>query len=137
MRFDYAFTIKKDEPYGYLAQSIDFSNVFTDGKTIEECLKNAEEVLNMELEYRLENKINIPLPEKSNEKYKIAPSARLQSILLIKYLSEQKTSGELNKIIKTDKDLKTYNSSCNYIFSLKQLERAANALNKRLILSFE
>lgn len=135
MKFEYAFTIEPDEPTGYLVKFIDIEEAFTCGDTIEECIFNAEEVLTAMLECRLEDGKEIPEPSVTDSKYKVTPSVTVQSALLIKKARKDKTLAELARAMNTSWPAVQKLENPKHYPSLRQLEKAINALGKRLVLS--
>lgn len=137
MKFEYPFIVEPDKPSGFLVKFIDIEEAFTCGETIEECLFNAEEVLTAMLECRLEDGKEIPEPSESESPYKIAPSVAVQSALLIRRARKGKTLAELARAMHTSWPVAQRLEDPKHYPTLKQLERAAAALGKRLIISFE
>jgi antitoxin HicB len=140
MKFKYPAKIILDNSERYFVQFIDIDEAITEGETLEEAIFNAQEVLTLSLEGRLDENMEIPLPStsKENDIYYVAPSASLQAVLLIHESRKNKISmAEFARIMQTSwpsasKLEKPHNSP-----HLKTIEKAASALGKRLILSFE
>ena len=84
MKIEYPCTIIHDEPSGYLVQFVDIEEAFTGGATVEEALFNASEVLTSILSYRLDNKIDVPLPSVIQpDQYAVAPDSATQTAMLL------------------------------------------------------
>lgn len=137
MNFEYPCRIEPGEEHGYIAQFIDVEEAFTCGETIEECLHNAEEILTTMLSIRLENDDEIPRPTAGRHKYKIAPAAAVQAALLVKFSRQGKPLADLARTLGVTWPVVQRLENPNHSPTLKQLERAAAALGKRLIISFE
>ena len=71
--------VQVDESGMYFVQFLDLSEAITEGKTLEEALFNAQEVLTLTLESRLDEGINIPDPQDASDDqiHYIAPAARV------------------------------------------------------------
>ncbi|MBW8049353.1 MAG: type II toxin-antitoxin system HicB family antitoxin [Cytophagales bacterium] len=78
--FYYAKIIKDRNEDGYLVTFPDFKNIFTEGETIEEAIKNAGEALNGVLGSDFERDIKIPNPTiiKSRNYYPIEVEQKLE-----------------------------------------------------------
>ncbi len=135
MNFNYHFTIEKDEPSGYLVKFVDIPEAFTCGDTIEECIFNAKEVLDAILESRLEKNDEIPEPSKAKTQYSVAPSVAVQAAILVRKSRKNTTLAELARALNTSWPAAKRLEDPRHAPTLKQLERALNALGKRLILS--
>lgn len=96
----------------------DLPEAITEAETREEAFLNAADVLTLTLEGRIAEKINIPLPSKIKDAEMIAPSAKIQSLLLMKWA-----------IHKTGKSPR--------LPTLRQLENMAFKAGQRLVLSIE
>ncbi len=137
MIFEYPFTIKKSADNSYFVKFVDIEEAFTQGETVEECIFNAGEVLNAMLECRLESEDEIPLPSTGNHKYRVAPSAAIQAALLIKANRQGKTLADLARALGVTWPVAQRLEDPRHSPSLKQLERAAAALGKRLVIDFK
>jgi predicted RNase H-like HicB family nuclease len=69
----------------YTVQFIDLEEAITEGETLEEAYFNAAEVLTLTLDARMDEKMAIPKPSKSKNAKLVAPSARTQTALLIRW----------------------------------------------------
>ena len=135
MNFNYPFTIKKSEDGSYFVQFIDIEEAFTSGETIEEALFNAKDVLNLMLEERLEKEDDIPEASELESSYKVAPSATVQAAILVRKARKNTTLADLARALNTSWPAAKRLEDPRHAPTLKQLERALNALGKRLILS--
>lgn len=133
----YPAIITPDEP-GFMIQFVDMDNVFTCGNTIEECLFNGAEVLTLMLECFLEDGKEIPRPSENVEgAYYIAPGAKVQSALLIKWARGEQSLAAIAKALETSWPAAQRLENPHHWPTLKQLDRAASALGKKLVISFE
>ena len=137
MNFEYPCRIEPGDEHGYVAQFIDIEEAFTQGETIEECLFNAAEVLTAMLECRLEADDEIPNPSQGKAEYRIAPSASVQSALLVRNARKGKSLADLARALNSSWPVAQRLESPKHSPTLRQLERAAAALGKKLVLSFE
>lgn len=137
MNFEYPFTVEPSENSGFIVQFIDVEEAFTCGETLEECIHNAEEVLTTMLTIRLENDNDIPKPSSGNHKYRVAPSAAVQAALAVRFARRDKSLADLACALGVTWPVAQRLENPKHSPSLKQLERAAAALGKRLIINFK
>lgn len=140
MNLRYPALFEPQEPSGYFVHFIDIPEAVTQGGTIEECRFNAAEVLSLILEDRLEEGQPVPYPSTEAEgAHWIAPDPNIQSALLIRLSreAEQKSLAELARALDASWPAAERLESPRHWPSLRQLDRAAAALGKRLVLSFE
>jgi antitoxin HicB len=135
MNFEYPMTITSCDEGGYFVQFVDIEEAFTQGESIEECVFNAAEVLSAILECRLENNDEIPEPSKGDYEYKVPPTASIQAALLIRATRQDKTIAEVARALNTSWPAAQRLENPKHSPTLRQLERAVNALGKRLVLS--
>jgi antitoxin HicB len=123
---------------GFFVQFTDFSDTFTEGQTEEEALFNAAEVLSVMLDLKLEAGLEIPKPTQNAEGARyIAPDAKTQAALLIRHARGEKSLSDLARALETSWPSAHRLENPKHWPSLKSLDRAAAALGKRLVLSFE
>lgn len=120
MNLCYPAHFEPQEPSGYFVQFIDFKNAITQGETLEECKINAQEVLSLVIEDMIEDGKEIPQPSNSTDAFFIAPDTLIQSKILLSWVNKSEKTGYKNKSP-----------------SLSQLDKAAKAMGKQLILSIE
>jgi len=138
MKISYRCKIEQQDDKKFLVTFSDFEEAFTEGDTYEEALFNAEEVLNLTLEGRMEEGIRIPVPTlKSEEGEEIFPSPPIQSALLVKFSRGKHTIADLARSLETSWPAVARIEDPRHWSSLKQLSKAATALGQKLILSFE
>lgn len=139
MKLEYPYTLEPQESGGFLVQFLDVEDAFTEGATAEECAFNAAEVLTGILEQRLEDGVEIPLPSKRSGRPVASPSAAVQTAILVRVTrqAEGKSLADLARALGTSWPAVQRLEKPRANPTLKQLERAANALGKRLVLGFE
>jgi antitoxin HicB len=139
MKLEYPYTLEPQEGGGFVVQFVDIEEAFTEGATSEECAFNAAEVLTGILEQRLEDGVEIPLPSEETGLPVASPVAAVQTAILLRVTrqAEGKTLADLARALGTSWPAVQRLEKPNANPTLKQLERAANALGKRLVLGFE
>ncbi len=127
------------EETGFLVEFIDLDDTFTEGTTEEEALFNAAEVLTAMLDWRLDNDRPIPSPSTVADAHYIAPDAKTQAALLVRHAREGAaiTIADLARALETSWPAAQRLERGSHWPSLKQLDKVASALGKRLVLSFE
>ncbi len=127
-----------EEDDGFLIQFIDLPEAFTEGDTLEEALVNAEDVLTGILEIKMQLGQEIALPSKIKRgQHGIAPSVAAQSALLLRVHRGDKTISELARDLETGFAAVKRLEDPLHTPSLRQLERVARALGRKLVLSFD
>ena len=130
--------VLKPEESGYFVQFVDLEEAFTEGETLDEALFNAAEVLTLTLDARMEEGMSIPDPGSCVEGgYYIAPDAKTQAALLVRRARGDRPLAELARALETSWPSARRLEDGTHWPSLKQLDKAAAALGKRLVLSFE
>lgn len=137
MKIAYPCTITPQKSGGYVVQFLDLEEAFTEGETIEECLFNAQEVLSLVIEQRLADGVEIPSPSHGDASYWVTPDATIQAAMLVRMNRKDRTLADLARALGTSWPSAQRLENPRHSPTLKQLERAAAALGKRLILSFE
>uniref|UniRef100_A0A831XEW1 Type II toxin-antitoxin system HicB family antitoxin n=1 Tax=Geobacter metallireducens TaxID=28232 RepID=A0A831XEW1_GEOME len=141
MKIEYPYTMEPQEGGGYFVQFVDFEEAFTEGATPEEAAFNAAEVLSGIIGYRLGKGQELPAPSATggeNIRY-AAPSAAIQSAMLVHLAREEqhRSLADLARALGTSWPAVARLENPHHWPSLRQLERAAAVLGKRLILSLE
>lgn len=138
MTFDYPFKVEAGDKHGYVVQFLDIEEAITCGETIEECKHNAEEVLTAMLEIRLENDEPIPLPSSVDTGYKVSPSVAVQAALLVRLAKDEtrKNTSDLARAMGVTWPVADKLTNPHHYPNLRQLDKAARALGKRLYISF-
>ncbi len=137
MDIRYPASLTQEADGGFLVQFLDFEEAFTEGDSLEEALFNAAEVLTLTLDARMDEGIPIPEPSVVADAQAIAPSAKVQAALLIRRARGDRPFADLARALDTSWPAAKRLEDPRHSPTLKQLERAAAALGKRLVLSFE
>lgn len=136
MKLDYPYKLEPQDGGGYLVQFVDFDEAFTEGATREEAAFNAAEVLSLVIEQRMEDGQVIPPPSAVRKGFLTAhPQASIQAALLVRMAREEqgKTLSDLARALHTSWPAAQRLEQAGSNPTLKQLERAAAALGKRLV----
>jgi antitoxin HicB len=137
MDIRYPATLIEEADGGFLVQFLDFEEAFTEGDTLEEALFNAAQVLTLTLDARIDEGIPIPEPSGVADAHAIAPSAKVQAAMLVRRARADRPFADLARALETSWPAAKRLEDPHHSPTLKQLERAAAALGKRLVLSFE
>lgn len=139
MKIAYPYTMEPQKDGGYLVQFVDMTEACTEGATKEEAAFNAQEVLSLVLEQRLADDGEIPRPSRRDGLPLAAPDAVIQSALLIQGARKegQKSLADLARALGTSWPSAARLEDPRHWPSLRQLDRAAAALGKRLVLTLE
>lgn len=139
MKIFYPATITQDpQDKRFLVKFYDLPEAITEGTNLEEALFNASEVLTLTLDARMDEGMEIPQPTSdSKDVYMIAPAARTQAALLIKFARANHTISEIARAMETSWPAAARLENPHHWPSLRQLERAANAVGQRLVISLE
>lgn len=137
MKIAYQAIIEPGETSGFVVSFPDLQEAFTEGGNEAEALFNAEEVLNLTLEGRIEEGKEIPEPQEHAGGIWIYPSVQIQAALLIRNARKGKSLAELARALDTSWPSAQQLENPKHSPNLKRLDRAAAALGKRLVLSLE
>jgi antitoxin HicB len=137
MNLSYPYTVEPQEGGGFFVQFVDFEEAFTEGNNLEEAAFNAAEVLTGILTYRLEKGDSIPVPSVADQHPVASPSAAVQSALLLRQARGNRPLSDLARALETSWAAAQRLEDPRHWPSLKQLDRAARVLGKRLVLSLE
>ena len=97
-----------------------------------------EPALRKLVDWHVEQGHAIPVPSQGLKKVRyIAPDAKTQAALLVRQARGDRPMSEVARAMQTSWPAAQRLESPRHSPSLKQLERAASALGKRLVLSFE
>lgn len=135
MKLAYPYTVTAQTSGGYLVKFVDFEEAITEGDTLEEAAFNAAEVLSGIMAYRLEH--NQSVPEPSAGKLLASPSAAVQSAMLLRQARGDRPLADMARALQTSWAAAQRLENPHHWPSLKQLDRAASFLGKRLVLSLE
>ncbi|MDR3491330.1 MAG: type II toxin-antitoxin system HicB family antitoxin [Gammaproteobacteria bacterium] len=121
----------------YTVHFPDLSEAITEGKTLNEAIFNATEVLTLTLEGRMDEKIKIPKPSHHKNAKLISPSAKAQAALLMRWAKGNHSFAEVARALNTSWPSVARLEDPHHWPTLRQLERAAAALGQKLVLSME
>jgi antitoxin HicB len=121
----------------YTVHFPDLPEAMTEGETLEEALFNAHEVLTLTLEGRIDEDMDIPKPSHLKDAKMIAPSARTQAALLMRFAKGEHTTAEIARALNTSWPAVARLEDPHHWPNLRQLERAAAAIGQRLVISLE
>lgn len=137
MTVRYPAILEPEEGGGYFVRFPDMEEAVTEGDTLEEALFNAAEVLSLTLDGRLEEGMEVPPPSSVEGAHLVAPDAKTQAALLVRFARGDRPLAELARQLNTSWPAAQRLEDPKHWPSLRQLERAAAALGKRLVLTFE
>jgi antitoxin HicB len=120
-----------------MAHFIDLPEAITEGETLEEVFFNAAEVLTLTLEGRIDEGIDIPMLSHHKKAKLIAPSARAQAALLMRWAKGEHKTAEIARALNTSWPAIARLEDPHHWPNLRQLERAAAAMGQRLVISLE
>jgi antitoxin HicB len=130
--------IIEQQDTGYFVQFVDLPDAFTEGATLEEALFNSAEALSAMLDWHLDQGHSLPEPSTGlKDAHYIAPDAKTQAALLVRRARGSRPLSEVARAMQTSWPAAQRLEDPSHSPSLKQLERAAAALGKRLVLVFE
>ncbi|MDR0842325.1 MAG: type II toxin-antitoxin system HicB family antitoxin [Acidobacteriota bacterium] len=137
MNISYPFKFTP-EAEGYLVECLDIPEAFTEGDSVEECLFNASEVLSLVLDVKLEKGEEIPVPTQGlQDAYYVAPDAKTQAAVLVRLSRGNRSLSDIARALETSWPAASRLENPKHWPNLRQLDKAATALGKRLVLSFE
>ena len=141
MNIAYPAKFDRQSDGGYTVTFIDLPGAISEGDTLEEAYLNAQEALSGVLETMLDMGHPIPAPSAARGKTvkKIPPETQTQAAVLVHLARESgnRTTADLARAMETSWAAVQRLEDPRHWPSLKQLDRAARVLGKRLILSFE
>jgi len=141
MKIEYPYMAEPQEDGTFLVQFVDFEEAFTEGHTLEEAAFNAAEVLSAIIGYRLGNGETLPLPTDTTGEHVLytAPSPAIQSAVLLQNArgEQKKTMADLARALGTSWPCAARLEDPKHWPTLRQLDRAAAVLGKRLVLCLE
>lgn len=138
MDIRYPATLQSQADGSVLVRFVDLADTFTEGKTKDEALFNAAEVLSAMLAWRLDEGKDIPAPSpKVKGAHYIAPDAKTQAAMLLRLARGERSLSDLARALETSWPAAKRLEDPTHWPSLKTLDRAATALGKRLVLVLE
>jgi len=136
MEIRYPAVLEPEESGGFFVRFIDVEGAMTDGETLDEALFNASEALSGILGWMLDDNRPIPEPSPAGEgMYLIAPDARTQAAMLIRRARGERSLAELARSLETSWPSAQRLENPRHSPTLRQLEKAAAVLGKRLVLT--
>jgi len=133
----YPAILEPQEGGGYFVRFPDLEEAITEGDTLDEALFNASEVLSLTLDGRIEEGMTVPRPSVIEGAHLVAPDAKTQAALLVRFARADRPLADLARQLNTSWPAAQRLEDPKHWPSLRQLERAAAALGKRLVLTFE
>jgi antitoxin HicB len=136
MSIQYKALITLEEDGRFLVQFPTINEAFTEGQSFKEALFNAQEVLDLSLEGRLEDGLEIPPPDQAKpveNEYLITPAASIQSALLIHFNRGKQPLIELANILEVPAQ---EIESPKHDMTLSRLEKIARIMGKKLMVDF-
>jgi antitoxin HicB len=139
MKIEYPAIFDPADEGGYTITFPDFPEAISEGDSLEEARYNAIEVLDLTLKSRMEDNENIPLPhvETGENIQMIGPDVNIQAALLVKLNRGDKKFSDLARTLGTSWPAVSRMEDPKHWPSLRQLDKIAAALGKRLVLSLE
>ncbi len=138
MDIHYPAIFEPQKPAGFFVRFIDIPEAVTQGQTKDECEFNGAEVLSLILEEYIESGRAIPTPkQRVKGAHYIAPDAKVQAAILMRLARGDRSLADLARALETSWPSAKRLEDPRHYPTLKQLEKAAAALGKKLVLSFE
>lgn len=137
MKIWYSCQITKEKDGKYLVTFPDFPETLTEGDTEEEALFNASEALTLTLEGQAEEGVTIPFPPQEDSGVMVYPSSRVQAALLIRFNRKGRKKADIARSLGTSWPVVSHMEDLHHWTTLRQLDKMASVLGKRLVVSFE
>ena len=137
MKIWYPCKMEKDTDGKYLVTFPDFPETLTEGETEEEALFNASEALTLTLEGRAEEGLSIPPPSQEKTGSMVYPSSRVQAALLVRLSRKGRKIADIARSLGTSWPVVSHMEDLHHWTTLRQLDKTAAILGKRLVVSFE
>ena len=137
MKLSYPYTATPQKPDGFFVQFLDIVEAITEGDTLEDAAFNAAEVLTGVLAYRLDHGQDIPEPSAPAGNPVASPSAAVQAVMILREARGSRPIADLARGLNTSWAAAHRLDDPRHWPSLKQLDRAARVLGRRLVLSME
>jgi antitoxin HicB len=138
MEIRYPAMIDMQSDGSFLVTFVDLPDTFTEGRSKEEALFNAAEVLSGMLAWRLEEAKDVPAPsQKVKGAHYVAPDAKTQAAMLLRLARGDRSLADLARALETSWPSAKRLENPTHWPSLKTLDRAAAALGKKLVLVLE
>ena len=140
MEFRYPVQLEKAEEGGFVVTCRDLPEVVTQGEDLADAIDNAEGALQAAIEFRIEEKEEIPSPSKARRGEKLAAVPIATAMKAALYLA---TSGARGAATKIARALGVDEKEARRILDPRHrtktgtLEKAVHAVGKRLVLVVE
>lgn len=138
MKLEYPYTLEHGKDGRYVVQFADFEEAFTEGETLEEASFNAQEVLSLVIEQRMEDGKDVPVPSRKGDRFAV-PDATVQAALLLRLTrtGNKQTVADVARAMSTSWPAVQRLEKPRHSVSLVQLEKAAFALGHQLVISMQ
>ena len=136
MKIFYNAVLEPQPDGGFTVTFPDVPEAITEGDTEEEALFNASEVLTLTLEGRIDEGEEIP-DQAFTGGVAVYPSPLCQAALLVRTSREGRPLSDLARGLQTSWAAAQRLENPRHATNIRQLERAASILGKRLVLAFE
>ena len=134
----YHAIFEPQKPSGFFVRFVDIPEAVTHGEIKDECEFNGSEVLSLILEEYIESGRESPVPtQRVKGAHYLAPDAKVQAALLVRLARGERSLAEVARALETSWPSAKRLEDPRHYPTLKQLEKAAAALGKKLVLSFE
>lgn len=135
----YQAIFEEQKEGGYTITFPDIPEAISEAENYEEAVFNATEVLGLCLDMRMESNEPLPEPSETQGGVWITPYAPVQVAVVLKQIREEqgKTLSDMARLLNTSWPAAQRLESANANPTLKQLDKAAAAVGKRLVLTFE
>ena len=139
MKIEYPAIFDPADEGGFTITFPDFPEAISEGDTLEEANYNAIEELDLTLKSRMEDNEVIPLlhSESGTNVHMVAPDVNIQAALLVKLNRGERKFSDLARTLGTSWPAVSRLEDPKHWPSLRQLDKLAAALGKRLVLSLE
>ncbi len=138
MEIRYPALVEPQTDGTFMVQFVDLPDTFTEGSSLDEAIFNAAEVLSAMLGWRMDEAQPIAAPSlKVQGAHYISPDAKTQAALLLRLARGERSFADLARALETSWPVAKRLEDPKHWPSLRTLDRAAAALGKRLVLSFE
>lgn len=136
MKIAYQAILDPQPEGGFIVTFPDLPDAITEGDTEAEALFNASEVLTLTLDGRMDEGDEIPLSLEHGGVW-VSPSPSCQAALLVRQARAGKPLSEIARALDTSWAAAQRLENPHHSPTIRQLDRVAAALGKRLVLTFE
>ncbi|MHB0991437.1 MAG: type II toxin-antitoxin system HicB family antitoxin [Burkholderiales bacterium] len=136
MKIAYQAILDPQPEGGFVVTFPDLPDAITEGDTESEALFNAAEVLTLTLDGRMDEADEIPEPSDHGGVW-VFPNPSCQSALLVRQARNGKSIAEIARVLDTSWAAAQRLENPRHSATVRQLDRVAAALGKKLVLSFE